>query len=135
MHVEFSLTRAGVTVVARGRIRGTLVFACSRCAEDRPLSVSHDFTHVFVKGTHAENLPEGADSGADTEYTFTEDGGLDLEPVAAEELILSLPTFPLCSEDCKGVCQHCGLNLNEGACTCRVDVADPRWQKLRDINL
>ena len=34
------------------------------------------------------------------------------------EILLELPTNILCSEDCKGLCPHCGVNLNESTCNC-----------------
>ncbi len=36
-----------------------------------------------------------------------------------EEIIFSLPFKPLCREDCKGLCQNCGTNLNNSSCKCR----------------
>ena len=39
----------------------------------------------------------------------------------------------LCSEDCKGLCQHCGADLNEGDCGCSQENIDPRWAALVDI--
>ena len=39
----------------------------------------------------------------------------------------------LCSEDCKGLCPICGMNLNEGECDCEKDYIDPRLLKLAEI--
>jgi uncharacterized protein len=33
---------------------------------------------------------------------------LDLKPAAEEAIVLALPIRPLCSEDCPGLCPHCG---------------------------
>jgi uncharacterized metal-binding protein YceD (DUF177 family) len=35
-----------------------------------------------------------------------------------EYLILATPQHPLCQESCAGLCQVCGVNLNEGVCGC-----------------
>ena len=35
-----------------------------------------------------------------------------------DALLLELPYRFLCSEDCKGLCSNCGINLNLGTCTC-----------------
>ena len=43
---------------------------------------------------------------------------IDLDPDIREEIILSYPINPLCSDDCKGLCPRCGHNLNEGGCNC-----------------
>ncbi len=35
-----------------------------------------------------------------------------------QEIILNLPVYFLCSEECQGLCQFCGGNLNKGECRC-----------------
>ena len=37
---------------------------------------------------------------------------VDITGDIREALILSLPSFPLCDENCKGLCSRCGKNLN-----------------------
>jgi len=43
---------------------------------------------------------------------------IDLSDEFRESLLLELPMVILCSEDCKGLCPHCGQNLNRGKCNC-----------------
>ena len=43
---------------------------------------------------------------------------IDLDPDIREEMIIDYPIKPLCRNDCKGLCQKCGKNLNEGGCSC-----------------
>jgi uncharacterized protein len=54
---------------------------------------------------------------------------LELGDVIREALILAAPEYPLCREDCRGLCPRCGAELNEGPCGCRSE-ADPRWAAL-----
>jgi uncharacterized protein len=135
LHVDFHVLRAGPSAVARGQLTGKIGFVCSRCAEEAFLPVSHSFTHLFVKGDRASAVPDEATEADDLEVTFFDGTYLDLETLAAEEFVLSLPAVPLCSDACKGICQGCGKNLNEGMCSCHADVVDPRWAKLRDLKL
>ena len=44
------------------------------------------------------------------------EGDIDLSGVLHDELCLSVPLVPLCSESCRGLCPVCGVNLNEGSC-------------------
>jgi len=39
----------------------------------------------------------------------------------------------LCKEDCKGICQHCGKNLNDGPCKCIDTHHDARWDVLKSF--
>lgn len=49
---------------------------------------------------------------------------LDMAPLAWEDLVLAAPSKFLCTEECQGLCPHCGANLNEAPCGC-VDEAGP----------
>src|SRR5699024_11691418 len=58
---------------------------------------------------------------------------INLERAVINEVILALPMKSLCSSDCKGICQKCGKNLNEGKCDCEIDDIDPRLAKLKEL--
>jgi uncharacterized protein len=49
---------------------------------------------------------------------------LELGEAVREELALAIPAFPLCREDCAGLCPGCGADLNAGPCGCTVS-AEP----------
>lgn len=82
---------------------------CVRCAEDFALLAYDDEVDISVEA--AEN-------------SFT-----DLTESLRECIILSLPSNPVCREDCKGLCQKCGANLNKQACSCAQE-GDGRWGAL-----
>ena len=136
VHVSFALNRAGRTVIVRGQLAGDMRFVCSRCAEEAHWRLDHGFTHVFVEAAaRSARVPGEVDDDEDLEVTYYDGDTVDLEPLVAEELILGLPDVPRCSEACKGICQQCGKNLNEGPCACSSDVVDPRWVRLKEIKL
>jgi uncharacterized protein len=59
---------------------------------------------------------------------------LDLDDIAAEQILLALPMRVVCRDDCAGLCPSCGANRNlEGACHCEPE-PDPRWAALRDLS-
>ena len=58
---------------------------------------------------------------------------LEVDELVYSEVILNLPSKHLCREDCKGLCQKCGKNLNEGSCDCDLSEPDPRLEKLRNL--
>ena len=57
---------------------------------------------------------------------------IDLEPLARETVVLELPQAPLCREDCLGLCPDCGVDRNEGTCSCEPP-RDPRWSVLDEL--
>jgi len=52
-----------------------------------------------------------------------------------EQVLLALPTRPLCDEDCRGLCPSCGADLNEGDCRCATSHSDPRMAIFRDMKV
>lgn len=66
------------------------------------------------------------------DYIIIEDMKLDIAELTLEDIYLALPSKFLCSDDCKGVCPSCGVNLNTGSCSCKKEV-DPRLEALLDL--
>ncbi|HWT27780.1 MAG TPA: DUF177 domain-containing protein, partial [Mobilitalea sp.] len=58
---------------------------------------------------------------------------LDVDILIYDEILIGFPMKLLCSEDCKGICKHCGTNLNEKTCDCDKTEYDPRMSVIRDI--
>ena len=95
---------------------------------------SEDFTCVCVRC--GRDFPWTA---ADGEVAFSleveADEFADLTEELRECIILSFPSNPLCSEDCKGLCPHCGADLNKGPCHCRpTEGGDLRWGGLDGLD-
>lgn len=135
VRMDLALSRAGNTVAVRGRMAAGLSFECSRCAESSPFVLDHAFSHLFIEETGRPKVPADVEDPEDLDVTLFTGAEIDLEPLVVEELALALPIVPLCAEDCRGLCQRCGKNLNEGPCTCASGEEDPRWAALRRIKL
>lgn len=69
----------------------------------------------------------------DDEIIEVPDLQLDIEELCIAEIVLSLPMKHLCKADCKGICQRCGKDLNEGKCDCKNDDIDPRLEVLAQL--
>ncbi|HTV06971.1 MAG TPA: DUF177 domain-containing protein [Acidobacteriaceae bacterium] len=125
------------TVVQDIRLQGSysseFEVACARCLTPVRKTLSGQFDLLF--------RPLGADGGSaersitasEAEIGYYQEGGLLLEDVLREQVLLSLPTRTLCREDCKGLCPRCGRDLNTEQCTCEAAPADPRWSALSDL--
>ncbi len=123
---EGRLTRSASSFLFQGSLHARVAFDCVRCARPGELELSAGATHLFVR------RPVGADVRREPDeaqvWWFDEDT-VDIEPAMAEEFVLMLPAYPLCSADCKGCCATCGQNLNEGTCQCGPDLSSP-WASL-----
>jgi uncharacterized protein len=88
--------------------------------------VDEDVTWLYRSGV-SEAEAEAADAYAIPARARE----IDLTAAIREHVLLGLPAFAVCQEDCRGLCPHCGANLNEGSCDCRTTVVDPRWAALQ----
>ncbi len=98
--------RAGV-VMLDYKINAVLAHTCDRCLKDFEREYSYDISHVCVN--------EESDND---EYLVCNNCRLEVTDAAVTDLLIQLPTKILCREDCKGLCQFCGADLNLGGCGC-----------------
>ena len=106
---------------------------CARCLDPVERDVSESFDLLYrPQGVDAAG-DEAAITQAETEIGYYRGDGLLLEDVLKEQILLALPVKLVCSAECKGLCPHCGRNLNVENCDCVTTMADPRWGALEDI--
>lgn len=98
---------------------------CDRCADD--IEKEYDFSLNKIIVNTMENENDDYD-----DYIVVENNVLDLDELINEEIQLFLPAKMLCKDDCKGLCQNCGKNLNYEKCECVKEV-DPRLAALADL--
>ena len=98
---------------------------CDRCADD--IEKKYDFSLNKIIVNAMENENDDYD-----DYIVVENNVLDLDELINEEIQLFLPAKMLCKDDCKGLCQNCGKNLNYENCECVKEV-DPRLAALADL--
>jgi uncharacterized protein len=117
----------------RASYRGIFEVPCARCVDPVKHPISGDFDLLFRPiGTDSE-ASEHAISTSETEIGYYQNDSVALEDVLREQVLLSLPARTLCREDCKGICLHCGSNLNQEPCQCQSVPVDPRWSALGDL--
>jgi uncharacterized protein len=117
----------------RGSYQGAFEVPCARCLDPVEHTLKGQFDLIFRPLGVDADTSERAISTSETEIGYYQDGGLALEDVLREQVLLSLPVRSLCSEDCKGLCPRCGQNLNSESCTCVTAPVDPRWSALSDL--
>jgi len=129
----FEIFKDGPRFRLAGRVKTTLELPCSRCLEPFEVPVDAEFDLRYQP--QVENTGEGEREIAEDDLTtaFYQHDQIDLGQLMREQLYLSLPMKPLCSDDCRGLCAICGTNLNRSACTCTHAWEDPRLAALREL--
>lgn len=102
-------------------------YVCDRCLIDYTEERIAKQSQIF----HLGEAPPDAD--ADILYLEYGSKEIDLTPLLKEMIVLQHPIKMLCKEDCKGLCPHCGADLNKEQCQCADELTDPRWEKLRKL--
>lgn len=121
-------------VVIRGNVTGLIEIDCDRCLEpvEQPLDIEFDLEFEPIQRLdgranlelHASEMKVDALDGSE----------IDIAEIAREQILLDLPHQFFCSEDCKGLCEKCGTNLNLKDCDCENEEIDPRWAALKNLN-
>ncbi len=132
--VTCQITKTSSTVFIRGSLSANLGIACSRCLEEVNLSVGGDFAYTLVPLT-TETREDLELQAEDLEVSSYQGDFIDLAPIIYEQIILQIPIKPLCSEDCKGLCPHCGTNLNVASCNCNLEIIDDRLAVLKNFKI
>ena len=128
--------RSGQELFFHGSFGGKFQGCCSRCLTTYSFDVEKSFDLMLV--------PEPSRSERKVEELKREELGLsyyssdviELAPLIEEQVLLALPTRPLCREDCRGLCGGCGVNLNNEPCACDPAApSDPRIAIFRTLKI
>ena len=121
--LDVSRTSSGYAL--RLRSAAMLAGECARCLDPAEQRVEVDAREVDQPSTEDEELRS----------PYVIEARLDAEAWLHDAITLALPDQVLCRRDCGGLCEVCGVSLNE------VDASehrhgrtlDPRFAKLREL--
>ena len=126
-------------IEVKGRVEMSARFSCRRCLTEFELPLKRRFQLFYT-----DKLPEVEETDTEDGVELTaEDMGLILYKVKEiylreaiqEQLVMAFPAWPLCREDCKGLCLKCGADLNQGDCGCDRTPGDDRFAVLKNLKL
>ncbi len=119
------------SVVEGVLISGTAVAAvrgeCARCLDPVSDEVEVELQELFAYPDSATDASTDED-----EVNRIVDDLIDLEPVVRDLLLTALPSSPVCSPDCPGLCAGCGAKWAELDPDHHHETIDPRWAALRE---
>jgi DUF177 domain-containing protein len=124
-------TRNDAKVALVGRVRAVVEFECDRCLTSLSIPVEAPFDLLYVPPIGTGDERELAEK--DLSLSFYQEGTINVDDLTREQIELALPMARLCSDDCRGLCPGCGVNLNAVECACREEQMDSRWAALKDL--
>jgi len=109
----------------QGTVETAVSGECRRCLVPVEAPVRAEIGALFSQERDAEDDPDT--------YPLAPDAiEVDVTQAVREELMLVVPRFVQCREDCRGLCPRCGQDLNAGPCACP-PVTDARWGGLEAL--
>jgi len=117
-----------------GNLETVLETQCCRCLEEAYLPLKTEFSYTLLPeaGTVKEEIELKTE---DLEVGYYSGEVIDLAPMILEQILLQAPMKILCNESCKGLCSHCGINLNVASCDCRSVSIDGRLSVLKHFRI
>ena len=116
MAYDMAVQVLGKELLVRGSVELPVEYDCSRCGEKVSTSLK---IPAFCRA-----------------YPILEDSEIiDVGPDIREDILLAAPAYPLCKQECKGLCPRCGTKLNTGVCSCREPEAESPWGALDNLKI
>ncbi len=115
VHVEGSISKEEKNrFLLQFQLTADMTYPCSRCLKLTNYTCRYDYEEILEVN---EETPT-----------------IDIRDYVVDVMYINEPMKVLCDEDCKGLCMHCGKNLNEDSCQCdKQNAIDPRFEKLKDL--
>lgn len=115
-------------ILVTGVLHLQIEIPCSRCLDN----VNTDFLIEISRELDMKLSDEDREKDLE-DSSFISGYELHVDKLIYNEILMNWPMKILCSEDCKGICNRCGTNLNSGTCDCDTTVLDPRMSIIKDI--
>lgn len=110
-------------LLLNAEVKVDLEMICSRCLDTFIYPIDIDIEERFTTNSKSQ----------DEEAVVVMDDVLDITEIVETSIISTLPIKRVCKEDCKGLCQECGCNLNYNTCSCDKEDVDIRFESLRGL--
>jgi len=94
-----------------------IALECRRCLEAFEMEVEGQVEQRYTAS-------QDEDVTRDEETLFCDGERLDATKPLREAVALSIPSFPLCSETCGGICPLCGRKVENPPCRCHEEEDD-----------
>lgn len=128
VQVRVVLNKFKQNITCHVHLETTAHFRCDRCLEEYDQNFHDDFEMIFHIGKKDFEVDED-----DVIMIAPDTKEIDFTGRIIESLVLGVPMKKLCKVDCKGICPHCGADLNKEKCKCPAGPVDPRWDELRKL--
>jgi uncharacterized protein len=125
------LLRTGPNIFVTGQLQCVIQKNCGRCLTTFSRPVEVELAEEFYPAADivsGKMVPPPED--AEPANRIDEHNILDLTEVVRQELVVLADAVLYCQPACKGLCPHCGQDLNEVNCSCEDQPVNAGWASL-----
>ena len=127
--IDLWLNKVLREVTVSGSVGFSIESPCSRCLKTVKADLRPEVNLVLTPEDKA-----GEEENDLNHETYLGDE-VDIGDFIRELIAMSLPLKVVCSEDCRGLCPDCGVDLNEVKCDCDSARIDPRLEVLKNFKI
>jgi uncharacterized protein len=137
LFVKLNFTKLEPEYYLKGQIQFSIDQTCARCTEPFDFAVNHQFDIALAHTSHNHSIKIDKIEPENNELDihFFDEFEIELNPILVEQFVLSIPYQVVCKNDCKGLCQFCGRNLNENDCNCATQNVSSPFSILKEIKI
>ena len=100
-------TRSQQGVLVQGDFKAELQLECARCLKKYDYFLAWEFAELYLFNSR---------DATKEDLVLPDNAQIDIKKIILEEAQLDIPINPICKEDCQGLCQVCGTDLNLSDC-------------------
>ena len=123
--IDGSITNNTQSFEFKAKVTGKMTVHCARCNQPLEVPVKFKIAEILAR--------EDGTASHDEDIVLVSGTEIDISDIVLNNFLTNVSGKYLCKEDCKGLCPHCGADLNEGDCGCQKEEIDPRWAALAEI--
>ena len=131
--VSGSLAVKGKELGVQGKLRAQAEVDCDRCLKSVAVPIDTHFSLRYLTQKEYESTAAVELEEPDLIVSIYDGEVLDVDALVGEQLLLAVPDYQLCREDCRGLCAQCGADRNSNQCGHEELEVDPRWESLRNL--
>ena len=137
--IDLDVVPAPDFIGVAGRLTAVVQLNCSRCLTEYEWPINHAFKITYsqkIPKELQENDTQGVELTAEQiGVVFYSGDVIDFTETVQEQAVLALPYKPLCKKACKGLCPHCGVDLNYHKCQCGLQTTLGPFDVLKKLKL
>lgn len=127
IQAQVKVTNVGDRMLVEGQAQARLKMTCCRCLADFEEELLFELNETFLFVSKSLSADQSEEDEDDRYLPVLIADQINLSELLHDSFFSQLPIKALCSENCLGLCDNCGANLNEGPCGCQEEAVDPRF--------